>query len=68
VSPGRAALLNVCDDPAELSRWSVQDLNPEPGYVGALVVENFARDPRRPLGSCNTVRPNFSSSPWILAE
>ena len=68
VSPGRAALLNVCDDPAELSRWSVQDLNPEPGYVGALVVESFARDPRRPLGSCDTVRPSFSSSPWILAE
>jgi len=40
VSPGRAALLNVCDDPAELSRWSVQDLNSEPGYVGALVVES----------------------------
>ncbi len=40
VSPGHAALLNVCDDPAELSRWSVQDLNPEPGYVGALVVES----------------------------
>ncbi len=40
VSPGHAALLSVCDDPAELSRWSVLDLNPVPGYVGALVVES----------------------------
>jgi len=39
-SPGHAALLSVFDDPAELSRWSVQDLNPEPGYVGALVAES----------------------------
>src|SRR5712691_2292707 len=39
VSPDHAALLNVCDEPEELSRWSMHNLNPEPGYVGALVIE-----------------------------
>jgi len=44
-SPGHAALLTVCDDPTELSRWCVQDLNTEPGYVGALVVESHSSGP-----------------------
>lgn len=32
-------LLNVRGDPLEASRWSLQELDPGPGYVGALAVE-----------------------------
>lgn len=40
VMPGRAAaLLRTCWDPQEASRWSMANLAPGPGYVGALVVE-----------------------------
>jgi 4'-phosphopantetheinyl transferase len=34
-----AKLLEVKDDPRELSRWSFHNLTPAPGYVGALAVE-----------------------------
>lgn len=40
VAPGRSAeLLNVDGYPYEASRWSLCDLSPAPGYVGALAVE-----------------------------
>ena len=40
LSPGEpAALLNVKDDPAEVSRWSLRELDPGPGYAAALAVE-----------------------------
>jgi len=39
VFPGEpAALLSTRLDPREASRWSLQGLNPGPGYVGALAV------------------------------
>ena len=34
-----AKLLEVKDDPQELSRWSLHTLTPAPGYIGALAVE-----------------------------
>jgi 4'-phosphopantetheinyl transferase len=34
-----AKLLDVKNDPRELSRWSFHTLAPAPGYIGALVVE-----------------------------
>ena len=34
-----AALLSVKDDPQEANRWSLQELDPGPGYVAALAVE-----------------------------
>ena len=34
-----AKLLDVKDDPQELTRWSFHTLAPAPGYTGALVVE-----------------------------
>jgi 4'-phosphopantetheinyl transferase len=34
-----AKLLDVKDDPRELSRWSFHTLAPAPGYIGALAVE-----------------------------
>ncbi len=34
-----AQLLQVKDDPSELTRWSLRTLTPAPGYTGALVVE-----------------------------
>lgn len=38
--PGEpAALLNVRGDPQEVSRWSLRELIPAPGYVAALVVK-----------------------------
>ena len=40
VAPGEApALRRVHDDPAEAARWSMRDLSPAPGFVGALLVE-----------------------------
>ena len=40
LAPGSpAALLGNLRDPAEVSRWSLQDLFPGPGYVAALAVE-----------------------------
>lgn len=36
--PGRAALLATAFDPAEVERWSLFDLEPAPGYAGALAV------------------------------
>lgn len=38
--PGeRAALVSVDDDADEMSRWTLQALDPAPGYAAALVVE-----------------------------
>ncbi len=38
--PGEpAALLSVDDNVEELARWTLEDLNPAPGYAAALVVE-----------------------------
>ncbi len=34
-----AKLLEVKEDPQELSRWSLHALTPAPGYIGALAVE-----------------------------
>ncbi|MGE5374288.1 MAG: 4'-phosphopantetheinyl transferase superfamily protein [Bacteroidota bacterium] len=34
-----AKLLDLKDDPRELTRWSFHTLAPAPGYIGALVVE-----------------------------
>jgi 4'-phosphopantetheinyl transferase len=40
LAPGApAALLRVRDDPGEASRWSLRELDPGPGFAGALVVE-----------------------------
>jgi 4'-phosphopantetheinyl transferase len=40
LTPGEpAALLHVQGDPQETSRWSLQTLDPGPGYVAALAVE-----------------------------
>lgn len=38
--PGdQPTLLSTRDDPEEASRWALQELNPAPGYVGALAAE-----------------------------
>ncbi len=34
-----AALLSVADDPQEASRWTIKNLSPAPGYVGAVAVK-----------------------------
>jgi 4'-phosphopantetheinyl transferase len=40
LAPGEpAGLLQVADDPREVSRWALRDLEPSTGYVGALAVE-----------------------------
>lgn len=40
LSPGEpAALLDVRDDPAEVSRWSLRELDPGYGYAAAIAVE-----------------------------
>jgi 4'-phosphopantetheinyl transferase len=40
LSPGEpAALLRVANNPLELSRWSMRELNAGQGYIAALVVE-----------------------------
>jgi 4'-phosphopantetheinyl transferase len=40
LTPGQpAALLQAPGDLQEVSRWSLQDLTPAPGYVAALAVE-----------------------------
>jgi len=40
LAPGEpAALLSTPGDPPEVTRWSLQALNPGPGYVAALAVE-----------------------------
>jgi 4'-phosphopantetheinyl transferase len=40
LAPGEpAALVSVNDDPAEASRWALQELAPGPGYAAALAVE-----------------------------
>jgi 4'-phosphopantetheinyl transferase len=42
-APGEsAALLRNRGDAREVSRWSLQELTPAPGYVGALAVEGHA--------------------------
>ena len=33
-----ASLLRVGDDPAEASRWTLRDLDPGPGFAGAVAV------------------------------
>jgi 4'-phosphopantetheinyl transferase len=41
-APGEpAAILNTYDDLKERDRWSLIDINPGPGYAGALAVEGF---------------------------
>ncbi len=43
LAPGSAAsLLGNLRDPAEVSRWSMQDLSPGPGYFAAVAVEGDA--------------------------
>jgi 4'-phosphopantetheinyl transferase len=40
LSPGEPdAVLDTRRDSSEVSRWSLQELTPAPGYVAALVVE-----------------------------
>lgn len=40
LTPGQpAALLKIRDDPYESQRWTLQALNPAPGYAAALAVE-----------------------------
>lgn len=40
LAPGEpAALVSTPDDPPEASRWSLRELFPGPGYVGAVAVE-----------------------------
>jgi medium-chain acyl-[acyl-carrier-protein] hydrolase len=39
VLPGEAALLATRHDPAALQRWSLRDLEPGPGYAGAVAAE-----------------------------
>jgi 4'-phosphopantetheinyl transferase len=34
-----AALLSVANNPAEVSRWSLQELAPGPGYLAAIAIE-----------------------------
>jgi 4'-phosphopantetheinyl transferase len=34
-----ASLLTVKDAPQEAARWSLYDINPAPGYIGALAIE-----------------------------
>ncbi len=42
--PGEpAALLYANGDPQEATRWSLQDLRPMPGYMGALAVKGYHR-------------------------
>lgn len=41
-APGEpAAILNIFDDPKEKNRWSLIDIDPGPGYAGALAVEGL---------------------------
>lgn len=39
---GPSPLLAHVDGPDEISRWSLQELMPEPGYIGAVAVEGHA--------------------------
>jgi 4'-phosphopantetheinyl transferase len=40
LAPGQpAALLRTIDEPHEAARWSLRDLQPSPGFVGAVAVE-----------------------------
>jgi medium-chain acyl-[acyl-carrier-protein] hydrolase len=39
VVPGEAALLGTRHDPAAVRRWSMRDLDPGPGYAGAVAAE-----------------------------
>ncbi len=42
LAPGEPAkLLQIRNDPAALARWSLVELDPAPGYVGALVVSGY---------------------------
>jgi 4'-phosphopantetheinyl transferase len=41
-APGEAAALAVAGDPRESARWTIAELLPAPGYVGALVTEGHA--------------------------
>jgi 4'-phosphopantetheinyl transferase len=47
VTPGEpATFLSINGDPKEASFWSLKELNPEPGYVGALAVKGHGWDLR----------------------
>lgn len=47
VTPGEpAVLLSINGDPKEASYWSLKELDPEPGYVGALAVKGHGLDLR----------------------
>lgn len=48
-----ARLLEVKDDPGELSRWSLHTLTPAPGYVGSLAVEG--------VPAARIIRQNFGN-------
>jgi 4'-phosphopantetheinyl transferase len=44
-APGEpAAILNILDNPKEKNRWSLIDIDPGPGYAGALAVEGLGLD------------------------
>jgi 4'-phosphopantetheinyl transferase len=53
-----AALLRVADDPAATARWSLFDLDPGPGYAGALAVETRGADVSVRFGDL------FHPPPW----
>lgn len=43
--PGEpAAILNIFDNPKEKNRWTLIDIDPGPGYAGALAVEGLGLD------------------------
>jgi len=47
VTPGGpVTLLSINGDPKEASCWSLKELDPEPGYVGALAVKGHGWDLR----------------------
>ena len=46
-APGEpAAILKTFNDPKEKNRWSLIDIDPGPGYTGALAVEGSGLDIR----------------------
>jgi 4'-phosphopantetheinyl transferase len=54
-APGEPArLLRTRGDPAEAARWTLVELHPGPGYVGALIAEG---------GGWRPVLLDFSATP-----
>jgi 4'-phosphopantetheinyl transferase len=63
-APGEpAAILNIYDDPKERDRWSLLDIDPSPGYAGALVVEGFGLDLRYLQWETHLFDENYSPIP-----